>query len=252
MKKLLKIKINTLAFLVLLCFGCVSKEEAIRLKYIELEAINDSFKIKMSYRDSLLFNYTTKELLKVGYDSFDYDSKVIKRGFIVNNYTDNIFYSPDKLKCVSFEILETPTASQENKLSIPKDAKKNLYSAIAMIGYRKDTLSIWKIYPLGIYQPNGYTSYKEVRAMMQKEYFQELKGDYYKCNLTDPCFWTEENVIWKKGNTIPEYYDFQVRTNKYYYERDKHDYDLDFFLNQLPKINYPDKILNLYKEEKNR
>jgi len=60
---------------------------------------------------------------------------------------------------------------------------------------------------------------------MLKE-FKERKGHGYNCNLQESCFWTETSTFWHKGNIIPNYYDFQVNTNLYYYKRDKEKYDL--------------------------
>ena len=73
-----------------------------------------------------------------------------------------------------------------------------------------------------------------------------MKGDYYTCLLQDSCFWSEENVIWRKGDIIPNYYNFQVKSNEHYYKRDKDKKPLESFLYQLPVINYPDSILEMY------
>ena len=69
---------------------------------------------------------------------------------------------------------------------------------------------------------------------------------FFNCNLNEYCFWTDTNSIWRKGDIIPGYYNFQIKTNKYYYERDKDKKELTDFLVPVLDIKYPKKLKDLY------
>jgi len=146
--------------------------------------------------------------------------------------------------------MEIPSYTQDNSTSLENPNRKYYYNGNIVVAIRDSIEYKWCIYPISDFQPQNYASYEKVSYKLKKfmlKEFKERKGHGYNCNLQESCFWTETSTFWHKGNIIPNYYDFQVNTNLYYYKRDKEKYDLSYFLMPEIKIDYPLELLKQFK-----
>jgi hypothetical protein len=190
-------------------------------------------------RDSSFLHFTVKRFIEHGYKDYQYVNRFGKENLNkVNISIDDIFYSPDGLKLIAFVILEIPVNIEKNKNSLENPNLSHFYNGHLLQAYRKKTDTLWDVYCSYVYRCQNYESIKKVRYKYRKFFFDEMKskkGHDYNCNLNETCFWTSTNIMWRKGDVIPGFYNFQINTNRYYYERGKNDKPLsDFLIDRLP------------------
>ena len=229
-----------------LLFTCVDSKELDQSN----ESMSKTIKGATHRRDSAYLEHTVRQFINSDYEDFHYVYRYGKDKERVNIYISNIFYGPDTLKFLSFVILEIPVSVKVNKRSLEDPNKKYYYNGHPIVGIRDSVNDSWDVYCLSIYRPMNYSKYEKVRSMLTNFFFEEFKfkkGHGFTCNLDEPCFWTDENSLWRKGDIVPGYYNFQHTTNKYYYEREKDENDLSHFLVPKLDIEYPDSILNRFK-----
>ncbi|MFK5855420.1 MAG: hypothetical protein QM503_04760 [Bacteroidota bacterium] len=242
MKKL----ISLIIFCTALFFACNNSTELNRI-ISRMPSVTDS----KYTRDSLYLCYTVKEFIENDYEDYHYVYMFGKQNFKkINIYVDNIFYSQDTTKLIAFIILEIPVSIHENKNSLEDPNKEYCYDGLVLSSIKDSLNEYWDVYCLSIYRPMNYSSHEKVRYMLRNFFineFKETNGHDFNCNLNEACFWTDTNSVWRKGDVIPDYYNFQINTNKYYYERDKHKEELSTFLVPRLDIEYPKELLEQYK-----
>lgn len=204
----------------------------------------------------------------------------------IQYFLGGTFYSPDKKKIIVWVGEKIPNAytkviynsedSNVNKLCGECDSIK-VYGVRSIVGYRKNSDTCWNLYPLDIYSVDCCNTKEKSIRYTEQFYFKEMKtadewyvktkyldnnyggkvrydleeyankmgagnsdtNDIYKdfgYNLQDKEFW-DKSLIWQKGARVPGYYCFQLNGNG--------GTAIDPL--EMPKINYPDNILELYK-----
>jgi hypothetical protein len=190
----MKIAFNIIIFFITMIFSCSStKNESIK----NIVNISD----KEYNRDSIFIKYTIHKFIENKYRGYNFLDCKNSKVFI-----DTILYSPDKLKLFSLIIVE------ETKTEITQP-----FNGMAIVAYREDTNSIWKVYPITKFNVS-WSNFKGAKNVIRRSYFTELKGmkdnqgNKFRCNLGDNKFWND--LFYKKGYDIDSLYYFQTELNK--------------------------------------
>jgi len=194
------------------------------------------------------------------------------------NYNDvkyevnKVLYSPDSLKLIVWIIKFTPNPIRRIKFEKENIVEKvfeegidTVYMVLPIICYRETRNSIWNIFNLEL-RKTGYCAINDDRCYktIEEFYFNKLKDvthtleinqldtnygkikneelidEYietesiditYGYNLDDNDFW-EKCLIWKKGFVAEGRYIFEPVS--------------EFHESIMPKIEYPDSIINLF------
>ncbi len=248
--------------LIIVCFSMLfsscRRNERQKQKLQEMrESIPDVMGEAEKRRDSMLLAFTFNQFINKDYYELHYLHQYRKKGYQVNIYVDDIFYSPDSLKLFAFIIVEMPTAAEWNQNSLEDSTKQWYYASYDWIGFRENTNEIWKLYPFHKNRSNGYATYETVQFNLRDYYFDEIKDAIHfktNCSLVDTCFWTEEK-IWKKAEFVEGYYDFQIAPGYYDYQiKGKEEWfkkqwntrPLSEFLLPIPDVEYPEELLKKY------
>lgn len=199
-------------------------------------------------RDSLFIVLTAKQYVDKGIYPFDLFKQKNIPEEMVHFEVDSIIYSPDKLKFFAFLIECAPESN-----TIYSEKPEYYYSEYTIIGYRKKTNEIWKIY--SDYYRSVLNTYNDNRATFRNYYFANGKfkydSDYYwdsseqdrvsipfKYNLDDVKFW-DSSIVWKKGSRILGYYGFETTGNVKPGDENA--------IKVIPHLEYPDSLLKLYR-----
>lgn len=165
-----------------------------------------------------------------------------------NFMIDTILYSPDRLKFVAFLIEHWPVHSDQNRIDC-------VYTGTTLFGFRSRINEIWKIYAYGALP--ALETYNDNRLFFHNYYLGNGKfktdGEYYwdsttsklipidnGYNIDDPRFWNK-SIVWKIGSRVPGYYAFQTKGNV--------SPESDDPIVILPKLQYPDSLLQLFKQQ---
>jgi hypothetical protein len=247
--------ITCICFIILACsivIGCSNQY----LKTINslAEAMPRVVSDKEYKRDSLYLATTTSAYLQNGYWTYsaylqDYPGAEMNK---IKVYIDQIYYSPDKLKLIAFEIIKVPLLDTTIRRVIKQYKTNYSYDGGALVGYRENTNQPWTIYPYTHCLSSGLATYNHCQNALRECYFVNLKDDQtyvldsignwkfirFQYNLNEPAFW--KGIVWQKGLRIPGYYNFQLKGN-YKPGEEK--------MGVLPylKPNYPDSLLLQYK-----
>lgn len=186
-------------------------------------------------KDSMFLHSTVRQYIENGYEEYQYVFRFGKKNRNkVKIHIDDMYYSPDRLKLLVFVVLEIPVYLEENKNSLENPNLSHYFNGHLLQAFRNNTDTVWDVYSSGVFGCHNYESIKKVRYNYREFFFDDIKGPVYGCNLNESCFWTDTNVMWRKGDVIPGFYNFQINTNKYYYERDKDLKPLSDFL--VPRL----------------
>ena len=193
---------------------------------------------KMYERDSMYLSYTIK---------FFNDNNVLGYGTgmdFMHADIDTILYSPDTLKLFAFVISFIKNDIATSKMGYHINGQ-------TIIGFRENTKTPWVIYPNPFAVFLGYENYNMMKNRLREEYFNRQKDQwrwywnnalqkreaYYFYNVNIPKFW-DSCVIWKKGLSIPGYYQFQLTGNV-----TPDDVNAIW---KLPNLRYPDSLIKLF------
>lgn len=161
-------------------------------------------------------------------------------------YVDTILYSPDTLKMVTFVIKKMPDMEAA-------DTNVFYYSGGDLKGFRSSTKEPWHIYPNFHCGPSGLPEYNSVRRILHRCCFEELKTEStyvwdsskmdlilesYRYNMDEKDFW-DSSVLWRKGARTAGAYIFQNRGTVKPWDENP--------VQIIPKLDYPDSLLDLYK-----
>ena len=241
---------------------------------------------KIEYRDSLFIAYTLKEWSNFNWQTFtDYSQLYRITNNEVDYSVERIFYSPDMKRMIAWvserlfnaASIENYSNNSKNNRICPTGGD-TIIQMSAVIAFKDSINQSWKIYPLD-YQNVECAPTKQIALKIVEEYyFDKMKthSEYvnknfldknyggkvredleknmkdmgynddasplvlkeFGYNLQDKDFW-EKSLIWQKGARITGLYNFQTKGNVTPEEK-----DVELI---LPKINYPDSILKLYK-----
>ena len=163
---------------------------------------------------------------------------------------DTILYSPNKLKLFAFVIIRYPN----DKYAIKKSPNDTIiYDGRCLIAFRDSINRTWNVYEYDQYQPAAWLYYLQVQNLFRDYYFNEFKNaemwtwnvktqefilEKFIYNVNQKDFWKYSSV-WRKGNTIQGYYDFQITSGTKPNDKD--------FEIEMPTIDYPDSILKMFK-----
>lgn len=133
----------------------------------------------------------------------------------LNVITDTIIYSENSLFCVAFLIIESKYDDIDGLESAR--GKNRRFDGRAVIGYRKNMESPFRIYPLTKHKVTGFESYETTATMLKNLYFNNLKekgskGTIYeglksKRNVGDKEFFKKSPYFKKHKNGL---YNFQM------------------------------------------
>ena len=237
----------------------------------------DKFRTQhLEYRDSLFIFYTIQKWHDSNFDVYENLSKMYRAtNDQIQYFNGGVFYSPDKLKIIIWEVEQNPNAASIKKYTgnplndkICPQGKDTVYGSAPIIGFRKDTSDVWIIYPFGNQLVGCYYTQEEVINVLGQYYFEKMKGHAmwrlmqtgpeagknvlspYGYNLQDEDFW-DKCWLWEKdtiaGNGL---YPFQIRGYDAvgYNEKIGYGYNEKYQANpiKLPIIEYPKEILALY------
>ena len=239
---------------------------------------------KPAYRDSLYFAYTLKEWTRLNIEGYGTEILVYFIPLEKMTYeTLDAYYSPDSLRTLVFVSKFCPVIKKWVKKTWTENDMD--YSLNSMIGFRDSTNQPWIVYPLDTKMLTDFPNREEALALYRHYHFKEISEFMYdinvvdtnygapyidkvpieiksllrgnpdpvKCyqriigyNLGDSLFWTR-SLLWQKGSRLPGLYVFQVNNcvrsdegelwgGKPWDSRVK-----------VPKIDYPDSILQMYK-----
>lgn len=253
------------AILLFICFQSCSQTVATKME------IYDQYRTQqIETRDSLFVLHTVKEWGRLNWWTWGVREDLYH---ITQNEIEYIFggtfYNSDKTKILVWVGTKEPNAESIKEKQKPLDLNRicptggdTIYSMTALIGFRENLNTIWKLYPFNQKQAVCFDRKEEVINVLGQYYFGQMaehkmyrmqqngkrKGhkelEAYGYNLQDKYFW-EKCWLWKKDNVGSHgLYPFQIKG--YNYKGDKCDTTCAEPY-ELPKINYPKEILDLYK-----
>jgi hypothetical protein len=208
-------------------------------------------------KDSLFLAFTVYKWVDSSYGWFGhYNRRNAASGFYKVHVGD-IFYDSAKLKLTAFVFVEYSTDYIDTLYEKVKDMNAHLFDSHTAMGYRDSINKPWKLFELGEifmgirsenlksaenFHASTFLNKKAMESRQIALYDEKtgLNTRYESIKYYLPCeakFWTEL-PLWKKGNRIPGYYDFETAMNATPLNKD---------LRPVCKINYPDSLLNLYK-----
>lgn len=259
-----------LLFLPFMCDSCVGKETL-------MNSADFQVKQQIERRDSLYMVYTIKEW---HHQDWYYFRDIVKMYNMDNRQFEilipAVFYSPDKKKIIAWYSEKMPNATPIGdyyKNKICPDGSDTIYYTSALIGFRDDTDKVWQLYPLRNQNVECASSLERAIYFMERFYFNDMKyfQEYvfvedkayggklvsedstydmngnnvrlfkreYGYNLQDSAFWNK-SLLWQIGARAKGLYNFQTTGN---YRPGEDDTAI-----VLPKVIYPDSILNMYKK----
>lgn len=201
---------------------------------------------KLYRRDSAFIARTIWEFMDKEVYIYDFYKKYNIPFSKITVDIDTILYSPDTLKMFAFVIKKVP--DPESK--VPDDY---YYNGNNVEGFRSSTNEPWIIYPTYFCAVSSMPNYNMVRQTLRNYFFikfksashyiwdsskQDLILTDYKYNLDEKTFW-DSSIVWKKGALTSGAYIFQ---NKGVVKPDDSD---PVWI--IPKLNYPDSLLRMYK-----
>lgn len=210
---------------------------------LNCNAYTESLKKTEQYKkDSLFLNYTVYRWIDSSYGWFGhYNSRNASNGFYKVHIGD-IFYDSAKLKITAFVFVEYTTDYIDTLYEKVKDMNAHLFDSHTAMGYRDSINKPWRLFELGeIFmgiRGGSLKSAGDYHASIFLNRIEMEKRTATKYYL--PCeeqFWTSP-PLWKIGDRVPGYYNFETYMNATPLNKD---------LRPVFKIDYPDSILNLYK-----
>lgn len=282
--------IIVLGFLLLIFQSCSQK-----VKGTKMETYEEYRTQEIEARDSLFVLHTVKEWGRlnwrtwgVGEDLYQITQKEIE--YLIGG----TFYNLNKTRMLVWMGDKRPNAESLEKTREPLELNRicptagdTVYSMTALIGFRENPNTIWKLYPFSQKQAICCKSKAQAISILGQYYFGQMaehkmyhmqqegkkKGhrelEAYGYNLQDKAFW-KKCWLWKKDNVGSHgLYPFQIKNyscNAENFNRlltdDPHTHkpylnnELRPFKDELkecaepyelPRINYPKEILDLYK-----
>lgn len=236
----------------------------------------DAYKLipvqKISLADSLFVIHTIKEWSNLNWWTFeDYSLMYKMENKDIEYFIGRVFYDPKKLKMVIWygeKMYNAPTIS-----AYTDDAKKNRICPVgedtictmsALIGFRDSIHQIWNLYPFDNQSVSCYDKEISIKVLEQY-YYDKMKGHpmwhvvqegskkgelelkAYGYTVQDKDFW-EKCWLWEKDTVGSNgLYPFQVK--QYYTLRKGDKCDKCAKLYDIPKINYPEEILELFRKD---
>jgi hypothetical protein len=224
----------------------------------------------IDYSDSLFILYTVKELGNLNWWTFEDYAKMYKlENKDVKYFIGRVFYDPEKLKMIVWygtKVYNAPTlesySDDPQKNRICPTGGDTIYSMSALIGFRDSLHQVWNLYPFDNQSVSCSPKNERVLNIMEQYYFDKMKGHSmwriiqdgtkkgelelkaYGYNIQDDGFW-KKCWLWEKdmigSNGL---YPFQVKS---YSSIKGQECNKCAELFDVPKINYPLEILNLYK-----
>ncbi len=176
--------------------------------------------------DKKIINFFIKEWIKAGKRRF------VKEHFYADTTNlqkdtyqiDTIIYSMNKCKFFSFVITKS---NFELLLDGENEYVRNFpsnyyYGGRAILGYRKDLQSKWKLSFFEEFTADMFPTYSETKRYMQNSFFCQLKDQYYpqfdvskrrklipiNVNVSDTTFWT--SIVWDSINFRKGYFPFEL------------------------------------------
>lgn len=229
--------------LYILCIvGCTFAQQTNNLN---CNAYNANVKVTEQYKkDSVFLSYTVYKWIDSSYGWFShYNRQNVVKGFYKVHIGD-IFYDSAKLKLTAFIFIEYSTDYIDTIYEKVKDMDAHLFDSHTAMGYRDSINQPWKLFELGeIFmgiRGGSLKSAEDFHASIflnRKEMEKRTSVRYYL-----PCegaFWTSQ-PFWKIGDRVPGYYNFETYMNATPLIKD---------LRPVCNIDYPDSLLNLYKQK---
>ncbi len=237
--------------LFLCCVECNSS------KRDEVEAPSSAFVSESYTQDSAYFVHSINELIRLDDRYFGYyKDNHLEPNIII----DSLLYSPDTMKSIAFVVVKSVETRIKDK------PNHEYYIGYVMIGIRDTTCDPWTVYFLHNHPGGVFNSYHEIhnhyRNVMFK-YFADFKDDCptvcpdtvyprqfeavrsqsyvymrYGCNVDDPGFWTEKNLLWRKSVRRRGLYNFQTWHHQATPDQVKED----------PHLVYPDSMIAWYRK----
>lgn len=220
--------------------GCTLAQQS---NNFNCDAYSESLKKTEQYKkDSFFLTYTVYRWIDSSYGWFGhYNRRNAANGFYKVHIGD-IFYDSAKLKLTAFIFVEYSTDYIDTLYEKVNDMNAHLFDSHTAMGYRDSINMPWKLFEFGeIFMGIRGGSLKSAENfhasifLNRKEMEQRTSVKYYL-----PCekeFWTSP-PLWKKGERIPDYYNFETYMNATPKKKD---------LRPVCNINYPDSLLNMYK-----
>lgn len=196
--------------------------------------INEYPKNNVSYKDSLLINYTLDYIAQEKsnfnwykwFSGLDLDSNYFKLQI------ENIYFSPDSLKALVFITYNYRRKIFENS---PNDS--SLYVAgrdIALL--RNSKYEPWELFFINFISPSGYSDRTDVRILMEKYYRKGIKKQGVNSHSNKYTF---EEILNKNGYILDENNEIVINPN--ITESAQIDLNINF-----PLENYIINVINEY------
>jgi hypothetical protein len=209
-------------------------------EYNEYRIENPKHSNKFLYeRDSLLIYHTVKEYIR----NEDKEFRLYNAGYRLQSeaevFLEDIFYSPDSLKCISLVIFRYRADELPSNAGLDTTY---VHDGVALLGCRNSKNELWKIYKSQIVKFSNYLSYTEVyrsllwvyltdkiqtfatgilnkdlltndlKKRLNKKSITSTNTVFHKYNVTDDEFWND--IMFIKDNRVYGLYDFQTRLDK--------------------------------------
>jgi hypothetical protein len=229
------------------------------------------FKQKIELRDSLYILHTLKEWHKINWSYYeDYSRMYQLNNEQVEISIERFFFSPDKLKMIALICEKMPNAKTLEKYS--EDSLNNricptggdtIYLMSALIGFRESIHQLWILYPLALqfvdcspskemvlkYMESFLSSEMKNKAMWKIKQEGKERGQYelkeFGYNIQDSSFWNK-CWLWEKDTVGAD--------GKYWFQVEQYGNGMGAKicnkcanLIELPRVIYPDSILQMYR-----
>jgi hypothetical protein len=235
-----------------------------------LNTLNQIPNQKINYEDSVFVMYTIRELCNLNWWTFEDYSKMYKiENNAVNYFISRVFYDSEKKKILIWygdKVYNAPTleSSSDNPIKnrICPTGGDTVYNMSALIGFRNSENEVWILYPFDNQSVSCSPNQERAIKIMEQYYFDKMKyhemvkivqngakeGEFefksYDYNLQDPGFW-EKCWLWQKDSVGANgMYPFQIES---YTDVKGKNCDKCAKQFDVPKINYPEEILKLYR-----
>ena len=130
---------------------------------------------------------------------------------------EQLHYSADSLKCVALVTIGYEKHFVERGI---ENGNEYVYDGIPIIGIRNSKIDNFKIYPMEVTTFHGFPSRKQVKQLLGRTYYNNLKGNtpangnghYYSCGINNPEFfetayefsWIDSlNLYWGETYMVP-------------------------------------------------
>ncbi len=225
-------------------------------RHDELDAPSKSYVSEKYSHDSAYYVHTVKELIRLDDRYFWYYKREKLNPDI---FVDSLLYSEDTLKCIALIVVYTV------ETRIKEKPNEKYYVGWYMVGVRDSVGEPWTVYYLQDVPGGVFDTYQKIHDSFRNVLYrhfadiqegcptfcpdtvyprqfdaihhQKYVNINYGCNLGDPGFWTQKNLLWRKSVRRQGLYNFQTWHHQATPDQVKED----------PHLVYPDSMLVCYR-----